>query len=151
MSVSGISTASSFANTSQNVISKREAIQKEFQQLGQDLQSGDLSAAQADYVSLQQLVPKLDPNSQSQSSASSTTTSSASSSTQSSDPRVQAFDQLEKDIQSGNVSAAQQDYSNIQQMLQRGQRFHHHVHNPGVQPEASSQTASSTPRVSVTA
>jgi hypothetical protein len=144
MSVSGISTASLLASTNQNVISKREAIQKEFQQLGQDIQSGDLGAAQADYVSLQQLVPKLNPNSQSQ--------SSASSSTQSSDPRVQAFDQLEKDIQSGNVSAAQQDYSNIQQMFQnRGERFHHHMHNPGVQPEADSQAASSTAGVSVTA
>src|SRR5579859_5456973 len=99
MSVSGISTASLFASANQNVISKRDAIQKEFQQLGQDIQSGDLNAAQADYVSLQQLVPKLNPNSHSQSSASSFT--------QNSDPRVQAFDQLEKDIQSGNVSAAQ--------------------------------------------
>ena len=143
MSVPGISTINLFASANQNVISKRDAIQKEFQQLGQDIQSGDLSAAQADYVSLQQLVPKLDLNSQSQ--------SSASSSTQSPDPRVQAFDQLEKDIQSGNMSAAQQDYSNIRQMFQnRAARFHHHMHNPGVQPEADS-TASSTAGVSVTA
>ena len=52
---------------------------------------------------------------------------------QSTDPRVQAFAQLEQDIQAGNTSAAQQDYSNIQQIFaQRAQndhRFHTHGFN----------------------
>jgi hypothetical protein len=117
MSVSGISTTNLYSGSDQNVISKRQAIQNEFQQLGKDLQSGDLSAAQSDYTALQQLVPKLDSN-----------TSSLST-----DPRVKAFDQLERDIQSGNLSAAQQDYSNIQQMFQdrSGQGSVHHHHGAG--------------------
>ena len=114
MSVSGISSTSLFAGTDQNVVSKhQQQVQQDFQQLGQDLQSGNLTAAQSDFTSLQQLVPQLGSNSQ----------------TSSSDPRVQAFNQLEKDIQSGNVSGAQQDYSNIQQMFQnRSEHFHHHHH-----------------------
>src|SRR6266702_4469168 len=120
MSVSGISTASSVASVDNSLLSKRSEIQKDFVKLGKDLQSGDLSAAQSDYVALQQLVPKLGSSSQ-------TVSSQAAASSHRSDPRVQAFDQLEKDIQSGNLSAAQQDYSNIQQVFQHlAERFHHH-------------------------
>jgi outer membrane protein assembly factor BamD (BamD/ComL family) len=112
MSVSGISTTNLYSGSDQNVVSKRQEIQKEFQQLGEDITSGDLTAAQSDYTALQQLVPKLDSN-----------TSSLST-----DPRVKAFDQLEKDIQSGNLSAAQQDYANIQQMFQNRSEGGHHPH-----------------------
>lgn len=145
MSVSGISTTSTFAAANQNFLSKRAEIQKEFQQLGQDLQSGDLTAAQSDYVALQQLVPKLASGSQS--------TGTSQSTTQSTDPRVQAFDQLEKDIQSGNVSAAQQDYSNIQQVFQnRAERFHHHHHvDTGAESTTDSTSQTSSPSVSVSA
>jgi outer membrane protein assembly factor BamD (BamD/ComL family) len=145
MSVSGISTTSTFAAANQNFLSKKAEIQKEFQQLGQDLQSGDLTAAQSDYVSLQQLVPKLASGSQS--------TSASQSATQSTDPRVQAFDQLEKNIQSGNVSAAQQDYSNIQQIFQnRAERFHHHHHvDTGAESTTESGSQTSSPSVSVSA
>ena len=145
MSVSGISTTSSVASVGDSLLSKRSEIQKEFVKLGKDLQSGDLSAAQSDYVALQQLVPKLNSSSQSASSSQGTA--------QSSDPRVQAFDQLEKDIQSGNVSAAQQDYSNIQQVFQHlAERFHHHRHvDTGSESTASSESTSSTAGVSVTA
>ncbi len=115
MSVSGISATNLYSGSDQNVVSKRQEIQKEFQQLGQDLTSGDLSAAQSDYTALQQLVPKLD----------------SSTSSLSTDPRVKAFDQLEKDIQSGNLSAAQQDYSNIQQMFQNRAEGGHHHHGGG--------------------
>jgi hypothetical protein len=105
MSASGISSSIPSANEGQSFLSKRVAIQKEFQQLGQDLTSGNLSAAQTDFTSLQQLVPKLN-------------TVVGTQSTDSTDPRVAAFTKLETDIQSGDLSAAQKEYGNIQQIFQ---------------------------------
>lgn len=124
MSVSGIS-GSLFGFNNPTVQSKAQQIQQEFQQLGEDLQSGNLSAAQSDYATLEQLVP--------QNSASST---SSTSSTQSSNPLAQAFNQLGQDLQSGNLSGAQQDFAQIQQDMQNqaGQmqaHGHHHHHGGG--------------------
>lgn len=123
MSLSGISSSSLFSYESQNVQSqsKLQKFQQEFQQLGQDLQSGNLSAAQSDFATLQQIGPQGLGNSPSNSS-----------------PVQQAFNQLAQDLQSGNISAAQQDYTNIQQDFQ-GQaghtHGHHHHHGGGVQSE----------------
>ena len=94
MSVSGISSSSLYTSDS-----LQNTIQKEFQQLGQDLQSDNLSAAQSDFATLQSLGPQ----------------SNSTSSSQSSNPLAQAFNQLEKDMQSGNLSAAQKDFKTIQQ------------------------------------
>jgi len=123
MSVSGIS-SNLFGLNNPSVQNKAEQIQQEFQQLGEDLQTGNLSAAQSDFTTLQQLVPQ------------SSTTTSAASSTQSSNPLAQAFNQLGQDLQAGNLSAAQQDYANIQQDIQNqaGQvqgHGHHHHHGSG--------------------
>jgi len=136
MSVSGISSASSFDNSSQSVPSKQAQIQKEFQQLGQDLQSGNTSAAQSDFTTLQKLVPKLN----------------AGSSPQSYNPLVKAFTQLGQDIQSGNTSAAQQDYAKIQQVFQhRAQQTHgrppHHVGSGAAVPAAPSGNLTSAQQV----
>lgn len=120
MSVSGISSTSLF--NSQTVENNFQKAQQEFQQLGPDLQSGNLAAAQSDFTTLQNLLPQ------------STSTTSAS---QSSNPIAQAFAQLGKDLQSGNLSAAQQDYKTIQQDFQNqaaqqptqtnaGHGHHHH-------------------------
>lgn len=113
MSISSIS--SSMYNS--NIQSQFEQFQQEFQQLGNDLNSGNLSSAQADFVTLQQDMPQ----------ANSTSTS------QSNNPIFQAFQQLSKDLQAGNLSAAQQDYSTIQQdfQSQTSQVHHHHHHNSG--------------------
>lgn len=113
MSSSGISIGSVFA--SQNQL---QQFQNEFQQLGKDLQSGNISAAQADFVTLQQYTPQ--PN-------------ATSSSSQSSNPIVQAFNHLSKDLQSGNLAAAQQDFSTILQDFQNQapQAPHHHHHQSG--------------------
>jgi len=109
MSVSGISSSSFF-----NFGVQQEA-QKEFQQLGQDLQAGNLSAAQADFVTLQKYAPQ---------------SASTSSSQQSNNPIAQAFNQLSQDLQSGNLTAAQQDYSTLQSDLQnQGSQVHHHHHH----------------------
>jgi len=123
MSVSGISSSNLFDSSNQSVQNNRQKIQQEFQQLGQDLQSGDLSAAQSDFATLQQLAPQ----------------NSWTGSTTSSSPLVQAFKQLSQDLQSGNLSGAQQDFSNIQQDFQsqaaqtHGQQTqgHHHHHHGG--------------------
>jgi outer membrane protein assembly factor BamD (BamD/ComL family) len=93
MSVSGISSTSLFSTES------AQQIQKEFQQLGQDLQSENLSAAQSDFTTLQSLTPQ----------------NNSASTSQSNNPIAQAFNQLAKDLHSGNLSAAQQDYKAIQQ------------------------------------
>ena len=85
MSVSGIS--SSLYNT-ENVQSGIQQFQQTFRQLGQDLQSGNLSAAQSDFAALQKLQPP----------------GNASSSSQSNSPIAQAFSQLSQDLQSGNLS-----------------------------------------------
>ena len=116
MSVSGISSTSISTYGTQSGPSSFQQIQKEFQQLGQDLQSGNLSAAQSDFATLQKLVPKI----------------SQASSGQSSNPLLKDFSQLSTDLQSGNLSAAQQDYTNIQQAFQHfspnsgGAHGHHH-------------------------
>ncbi len=116
MSIAGILSSSLFNSNSQ-AISPQQQFQKEFQQLGQDLKSGNLSAAQSDFATLQQ------------NSASSSPTTSASNSS----AIAQAFSQLGKDLQSGNLSAAQQDFSNIQQdtQSQSTQAHGHHHHHRG--------------------
>jgi hypothetical protein len=58
MSVSGISSTSFFGSSTQSVLSNTQKFRKEFQQLGQDLQSGNISAAQSDFATLQQLGPQ---------------------------------------------------------------------------------------------
>jgi outer membrane protein assembly factor BamD (BamD/ComL family) len=117
-----------------------QQIQQEFQQLGKDLQAGNLTAAESDFVTLQQDLPQ-----SSVASASQTTTAPASSSqtsqasTQTSDPIAQAFAQLASDLQAGNLTAAQKDYSTLQQDFQsaatkgsegaEGHFGHHHHHS----------------------
>jgi predicted helicase len=111
MSVSGISSSSLFdlleSTSAQN---PKQQVQQEIQQLGKDLSAGNLSAAQADFATLQ----KNDPQA-----------SSATSST-SNNPIAQAFQQLATDLQSGNLSGAQQDFSTIQQDIQSQAGGHHH-------------------------
>ncbi|MGC2170656.1 MAG: hypothetical protein WA555_11240 [Candidatus Sulfotelmatobacter sp.] len=120
MSVSGISSSSLYDFNTQSAQSTLQQVQQAFQQLGQDLQSGNLSAAQSDFATLQQLLPQ----------------NSSTSSSQSDNPIAQAFSQLAKDLQSGNLSAAQQDFSTIQQDFQnqasqsqtQSAQGHHHHH-----------------------
>ena len=116
MSVAGISSSNLFNYSTQSVQNKMQQFQKEFQQLGQDLQSGNMSAAQSDFATLQQYAPQTNSTSSSQSNS----------------PIAQEFSQLAKDIQSGNASAAQQDYSTIQQDMQsHAAEGHHHHHSSG--------------------
>jgi outer membrane protein assembly factor BamD (BamD/ComL family) len=124
MSVSGISSTNLY--NPQSVQNNFQRFQQTFQQLGQDLQSGNLSAAQSDFATLQQLQPQ--------------SNSTASSSAQNDSPIAQAFNQLAQALQSGNLSAAQQDYTTIQQAFQNqatqsqstpSTGGHHHHHGSG--------------------
>jgi len=130
MSVAGISSSNLF-NVNDSRRSVESEMQQEFAQLGQDLQSGNLSAAQCDFATLTQM-------------GSQSTSSSSSSTAASNNPMAQAFAQLSKDLQSGNLSAAQQDFATIQQDMQSnavqagGHRHHHHGSGGGGQSTISS-------------
>jgi hypothetical protein len=130
MSVSSILSCNLFSYNAQSVQDRMQQFRKDFQQLGQDLQTGKLSGAQADFAAMQKDGPQ------------------SSSSAQSSNPIAQTIQQLSTDIQSGNLTAAQQDYTNLQQDFQNQaspmQRPHHHHrnHSGGGQDTAISQVLS---------
>jgi len=111
MSVSGISSSNSLSGSLQSWQAKAQKIQSEFQQLGQDLQAGNLSQAQADFSTLSQ---------------------NDSGPLRSNSALAQAFNSLGTALHSGNLSAAQQAYSTLQQDVQQaGQGHHHHHHHAG--------------------
>jgi len=130
MSVMGILSSDLFsAGATQNIQSNNpsnfQKIHSEFQQLGQDLQSGNLTQAQQDYTTLTQNLPGFSQNS--------------------TNPLAQALNQLGQDLQSGNLQAAQQDYATVQQDAQQSAaqvagHHHHHHHRPeGTQDSSASQ------------
>ena len=138
MSIAGIASTALFSllNNQQSTQNKNpqgifQQIQDEFQQLGQDLQAGNLSQAQQDYAMLSQNFPQANP----------------SGGATSNNPIAQAFSALSQDPHSGNLAAAQQDYSTIQQDLQRqnsgGIHGPHHLHGGGLQQQQIEQAFSS--------
>jgi hypothetical protein len=114
MSVAGISN-SSILNSAPSVHNNVYQFRQEFKKLGQDLKSGDLSAAQADFTTLQQLHSP----------------SPLASPTVGKHPIADGFNQLAQDLQSGNISGAQQDYTNIQQAYQNLAAHRHHPQSGG--------------------
>lgn len=121
MSVSGILSSSFLQNQLSSVSSP---YQQDMQKLSQDLQSGNVSAAQSDFATLQKAFQQ------------SATTSASTSTTSASSPVAQSFNQLASDLQSGNLSAAQKDLSTAQQSLLSEARlpvshFHHRDHFGG--------------------
>ena len=123
MSVAGIS-SSLFNYTPQSVQNNFQQFQKEFQQLGQDLQSGNLTQAQQDYATLSQNLPN---------------TGSAAAS-----PVLQALAQLGQDLNAGNLQAARQDYATAQQQASQvtGHHGRHHHHFENSQSSSSSSSSS---------
>jgi len=122
MSVSGISSTNLFSLAAENIRNRYQQFAKEFEQLGKDLKSGDLSAAQADFAALQQLRPQ----------------NNSTSSTQNANLLQADFAQLSKDLQAGNTSAAQQDYATILQDLQnQATQVHGHHHRHASQAEGN--------------
>jgi len=113
----------------------KQQFKQGFQQLGQDLQSGNLSQAQSDFSSLQQLLPT------GQQSSLLTPASGA----QSGSPLANAVSQLAQDLKSGNTAATQSDLATVQQDVQQlGQQrgaghAHHHRHPGGESSQSSSE------------
>jgi hypothetical protein len=118
-------TAMSFSGIPSNTINPyrfvtSNPLQPPLQQLSQALQSGNLSAAQSDFATLQQAF-----------SQPATATGGASSAA---NPLSQALNQLASDLQSGNLSAAQKDFSTVQQdvrSLNGASSPHGHHHHGG--------------------
>jgi len=107
----------STSSISSGMSTQLQQLQQEFQQLGTDLSSGNLTAAQSDFATVQKNMPQ---------------TSSSTSTTQSSNPIAQAVSQRSKDLQSGNLASAQQDFANLQQDFQsHAAQGHHHHHGSG--------------------
>jgi outer membrane protein assembly factor BamD (BamD/ComL family) len=102
--------------STQNNQSPFQQIQTDFQQLGQDLQAGNLTGAQQDFATLQQALPS--GQSQSQQNTAS--------------PITQAFTALSQALQSGNLQDAQTAFTTLQGDIQQqqgsGQVRHHHHH-----------------------
>src|SRR6201992_2789256 len=103
MSIAGIASNSNLFQNSvvQQTQNRFQQIQSQFQKLGQDLQSGNLTQAQSDFATLSQELP----NGGQFGAASATSTAGATSttSTANSNPVLQAFQSLGKDLQSGNL------------------------------------------------
>ena len=129
MSIIGILSSNLFSSgaaqntqSSQNNPSVFRQIKTEFQQLGQDLQTGNLTQAQSDFATLSQ-----DLSATSQSGATNSNSATGASAV------AKAFAQLGQDLQSGNLQGAQQDFTTVQQDLQQitsqlagGHHGHHH-------------------------
>lgn len=116
MSIAGIVLNSLFASVQQtnntsntNNQNTFQTIQSDFQQLGQDLQAGNLTQAQQDYVTLTQALPSAQQNG--------------------TGTLAQAFTALGNALQSGNLTQAQQAFSTLQQDVQQAPTGAHHSHH----------------------
>ena len=121
MSVSSISN-NSLSQSVQDWQVRAQKIQTEFQQLGQDLQAGNLSQAQSDFTALSQ---------------------NTSAALQANSSVAQAFSALGAALQSGNISAAQKAYSVLQQDVEQTGVGHHHHHAPSSSATTNSSTGDS--------
>jgi hypothetical protein len=112
MAIGGISIRNELDFKSQNPQNTFQQTKQDFQQLGKDLQSGNLSAAQSDLATLLQSRP------QSAAQTAAPPVQNAAASGQSGSAIAQDFAQLSTDLQAGNVSGAQADYTSILQAFQ---------------------------------
>ncbi len=118
MSVLGI--ASTALSQLGNIQTKFQGVQSEFKTLGQDLQAGNLTQAQTDFVTLSQSV-----------------TSQLS---RINSPFAKAFNAVGQALQSGDLTAAQQAFAAISPGGTGAQSVRHHHHTPPTQMSASAQS-----------
>ena len=128
MSISSVGSSSLLSQlyvsqSTQSNQSQFQQIQTDFNQLGQDLQSGNLTQAQQDFATLQQALPSGQTQQTQQNSAS---------------PVTQAFTALSQALQSGDLQGAQNAFTTLQQDIQQLQQqgsgsgqVHHHHHRGG--------------------
>jgi hypothetical protein len=114
-----------FSRGAQNSTGK---FKQAFQQLGQDLQSGNLAQAETDLAKMQPGFNPNQPTSTTSSTSGSSTTANSSTSSSSSGTFSQAMNQIAQDLQSGNLTAAQSDYTNLQQNLRTSHAHFGHMH-----------------------
>ena len=130
MSISGILSNSLVSQNSQNWQARAQKVHTEFQQVGQDLQAGNLSKAQSDFKLLSKNLPGGLQINQSLSQAYSALRWSRHShrypevGSQGATPYTdstlsQMFGSLGSALQAGNLSAAQAAYSTLQQDLEQ--------------------------------
>lgn len=119
MSIAGI--ASSILFQPQSVqSSSSQQFQTEFQQLGQDLQAGNITSAQQDFATLQQdLQQGSSTNQVPHHHHHHLQTEQPNSASQPQSQIAQAFKTLGQDLQSGSVSGAQQVFSTLQHEFQQ--------------------------------
>jgi outer membrane protein assembly factor BamD (BamD/ComL family) len=127
-----------------------QQIREQFQQLGQDLQSGNLAQAQTDYASLSKDFPGANQAGTAVVPTTGTTPAATGSTTTTGGTSLsQEFAQLGQDLQSGNLQGAQQDYTNLQQTAQQnvaqqvGGHHRGHRHHGGEFQSALASAASS--------
>jgi hypothetical protein len=113
MSVAGISSGGFYSTEAPPI--NMQQLRRAFQQLGQDLPRGSLTAAQSDFATLQQLQPR----------------GSRAASSKSNYPIAQAFSQRSKGLQSGNLSAARHASTTIAQARQSAAAHGRHRHTGG--------------------
>lgn len=153
MSISGISSSNFFQSLyGQNT--QRARFAQQFQQLGQDLQSGNLSQAQSDFATLTANSPFAQQAVQAAASPTTSTTIANNTNTNTS-PIVKAFTQLSQDLQAGNLTAAQSDYATIQQDFQQqaaavGNHPHHHHHHGFANGASNNQNLTASPTANTT-
>jgi len=121
VSISALSSSSLLYSYQTQAASQNQAqtIAGEFEQVGQDLQAGNLSQAQSDFSALTQSLSGAPQGSQG--------------------PLAQELSTLGQSLQSGDLTGAQQAYSNIQQTVQQTSQahpHHHHHHGSGEQTDA---------------
>src|SRR2546430_631841 len=107
MAVSGIQSCNMC--DPQYMLRNFQAVKSKFDQLGQDLKSGNLSQAQADFATLSQNLPGGAQNTN--------------------DQGATDFNTLAQALQSGELSQAQQAYAGVQQDVQQAEGHHHHHHH----------------------
>jgi outer membrane protein assembly factor BamD (BamD/ComL family) len=135
MSVAGV-LSSFFDSSSQSVQPKKQQLQQEFQQLGKDLQAGNVSSAQQDYSTIQRDLQN--GTAQVQAHHHHHLHGGGGGSAIS-----QLFDQLGQALQSGNLTSAQQAYTSLQQDFQK------FLQNGGQQSPAPAQSGPSSLSVDV--
>ena len=134
--MSDLSVSSATSSVGSNPQAQWAQTKNLWDQLGQALQSGDLAGAQKAFAALQANAPQ-GPASQVQGAATSNGQGSATQNPMSA---------LASALQSGNLAAAQQAFSQIQQT----QGHHHHHHHHGSQSSSSAPATASTTSTSST-
>jgi hypothetical protein len=134
MSISSVSSASTLLQQTSQVSAFKQ-IRQDFQTLSQALASGNLSAAQQAYATLQ---------SDMQNVQSAQSTQQSSQTSQSGQATIQSdLSAVGQALSSGNLTAAQSAFATLQQDMQSaqqsGQSHHHRHHTSGTQTGSTTQ------------